>query len=130
MIFGEMQFSQIGYLADNPTFKQNADGSMVANFRLITNVGWKDKGSQELKSRAEGFNYEIWGESGRVLAERIEKGDQLYVVSEPRNDQYVDGNNVKHYSVRFRVNRWQRLGKRGQDQEVGGDALQGGDIPF
>jgi len=36
MIFGELEFKQIGHLAAAPTFRQNDDGSKVANFRVIT----------------------------------------------------------------------------------------------
>lgn len=128
-IYGELEMKQIGFLAADPTFRKNADGSMVANFRVITNIGWKDKASGEPKSRAEGFNYEIWGESAKTLAERVKKGDEIYVVSEPRNDQY-EADGVTHYTVRHNVNRWRRFAKREQGQEVGGDALGEGDVPF
>jgi len=126
---GELEMVQIGFLADNPTFRKNPDGSKVANFRVITNVVWKDKNTQEEAGRAEGFNYELWGESAEFFADMMKKGYRVYVRGEPRNDQYeVEG--VTRYGVRIRVSKWENLTKIDRpDQTTGGEAERFNDVP-
>ncbi|MBR8426261.1 single-stranded DNA-binding protein [Burkholderia cenocepacia] len=133
-VYGELEFRQIGYLAANPVFRKDGDNKVV-NFRLITNIGWKDKATQEERGRAEGFNYELWGEGAEYFADRMKKGGRLYVVGEPRNDSY-EKDGVTHYGMRIRVSRWQDLsgqpqeadGKSGQD--AGGAGIPEGETAF
>ncbi|WP_199028885.1 single-stranded DNA-binding protein [Ralstonia sp. ASV6] len=128
-IRGELEMTQIGFLADNPQFRKNPDGSKVANFRVITNVTWKDKNTQEEVSRAEGFPYELWGESAEIFADMMKKGYRVYVKGEPRNEKYeLDG--VTRYGVRIRVTKWENLTKIDRpDQATGGEAERLDDIP-
>lgn len=127
MIFGELEMKQIGNLAEAPSFRQNENGSKVANFRLITNVRWKDKASGEFKDRAEGFNFELWGEGAEHIR-ALERGQQLYVSAEPYNDSYeVSGE--KRYQIRFRVTRWFVLGGRKGATNGKPDPAAGGEIP-
>lgn len=127
MIFGELEMKQIGNLAEAPTFRQNENGSKVANFRLITNVRWKDKASGDFKDRAEGFNYELWGEGAEHIR-ALERGQQLYVSAEPYNDSY-EVNGEKRYQIRFRVTRWVVLGGRKGAPNGKPDQAAGGEIP-
>jgi len=135
MIFGELEFKQIGRLADNPTYRLNANGTKVANFRVITNVGWKDKTTGEMMDRAEGFRYELWGDPAERIAQ-LQKGAEIYVVAEPYNDRHEVAGEATRYEIRFRVTKWRELGRRGKtdnaaDAPRGGDASsEGGDIPF
>ncbi len=127
---GELEMVQIGFLADNPTFRQNPDGSKVANFRVITNIVWKDKNTQSERSRAEGFNWELWGEGAAFFAEIMKKGHRVYVKGEPRNDQYEGEGGVTRYGVRIRVSKWETLTKVDRaDQPAGGDGRDD-DRPF
>lgn len=133
MIFGELEFKQIGRLASAPSFRKNPDGSKVANFRVITNVGWKDKASGEFKDRAEGFRFELWGDSAERLSE-LPTGQEIYVVAEPYNHRY-EHNGETRYEVRFRVTRWRELGRKAApgspDAAAGGDSSgDPGDVPF
>jgi single-stranded DNA-binding protein len=126
MIFGELEMTQIGHLADAPSFRQNPDGSKVANFRLITNIGWKDRTSGDFKDRAEGFQYELWGD-GADHIKNLPKGGHLYVVSEPYNHRFMDPETrTERHMVRFRVTKWRSLdrkpGNAASDPAAGGDA--------
>ena len=127
MIFGELEFRQIGNLAAVPTFRQNDDNSKVANFRVITNIGYNVKATGEQKDRAEGFNFELWGEGAEHIR-KLESGQEIYVVAEPYNHRY-EKDGETHYSIRFRVTRWRALGRKatgaGRVEGAGGDA--GGD---
>ncbi|MEX3555155.1 MAG: single-stranded DNA-binding protein [Burkholderia gladioli] len=129
-VYGELEHRQIGFLAADPVFRKNGDQKVV-NFRVITNVGWIDKPSGEERGRAEGFNFELWGESAERFADRMRKGSQVYVVGEPRNEQY-DKDGVTHYSHRVRVSRWRDLSGKpqeagGRQREEGGGTDAGGD---
>ncbi|ABO60181.1 single-stranded DNA-binding protein (plasmid) [Burkholderia vietnamiensis] len=133
--YGELEFRQIGYLAADPSFRKNGDQKVV-NFRVLTNEVWKDKATQEERSRVEGFNYELWGEGAEHFAERMKKGRRVYVVGQPRNDSYEKEPGVTQYGVRIRVSRWQDLGAPSQDadgksrQDAGGAGIQEGEAAF
>ena len=139
MIHGELEFRQTGRLAAPPSFRQNPNGSKVANFRLITNVSWKDKASGEQKDRAEGFPYELWGEQAEVLKNlNLDKGTEISIKAEPMNDKYKDEQTGEdRYRVRFRVTWWRLHGRRpenatsGASAPAGGDSSEeSGDVPF
>jgi single-strand DNA-binding protein len=131
MIFGELEFRQIGNLAAAPTFRQNDDGSKVANVRVITNIGWTDKRTGEQKDRAEGFNFEVWGEGAEHIR-KLESGQEIYIVAEPYNHKY-EKDGEPQYSIRFRVTRWRALGRKGTGagrvEGAGGDGVDD-DAPF
>lgn len=123
MVFGELMMVQIGRLAEKPSLKRNGDGSVVSNARLITNVGWKDKGTGDLKDRAEGFNYELWGDSAQRFAE-LEAGDEVYVRGEPRNYSWEPGDGQPtRYGVRIVISNWRAFNKK---LKGNGDAGPGG----
>ncbi|HEP6430795.1 TPA: single-stranded DNA-binding protein [Burkholderia cenocepacia] len=132
--YGELEFRQIGYLAADPSFRKNGDQKVV-NFRVLTNEVWKDKGTQEEKSRVEGFNYELWGEGAEHFADRMKKGRRVYVVGQPRNDSY-EKDGVTQYGVRIRVSRWQDLGASSQEadgksrEQVGGAGAPEDEVAF
>jgi single-strand DNA-binding protein len=140
MIHGELEFRQNGRLAAPPSFKKNPNGSKVANFRLITNVSWRDKASGEQHDRAEGFGFELWGDQAEVFANlNLDKGTELTVKAEPINHTYKDEKTGEdRYRIRFRVTSWRLHGGRrtegaatGTSAPVGGDASEEpGDVPF
>jgi len=118
---GLNRFEQIGYLADNPSFNVMPSGEKVANFRVITNEFWTEKESGEKKERAEGFQYEIWGDSAENFLKIMKKGQRIYVEATLRNHKYKDEQTGEDkYRIRFRANRWLNL-----DRNEGG----GGDEP-
>ncbi|CAE6822569.1 Single-stranded DNA-binding protein [Paraburkholderia domus] len=118
-IHGELEFVQIGFLAADPTFRQNGD-DMVVNFRVITTETWRDRVTKEERTRSEGFNYELWGPSAEHFKNRMSSGSQVYVKGQPRNDSY-EKEGVTHYGVRIRVSRWRALDRQEKnDQPVSG----------
>jgi single-strand DNA-binding protein len=114
---GLNRFEQIGYLADNPSFKIMPSGEKVTNFRVITNEFWIDKETKEKKERAEGFAYEVWGESAEHFVNIMKKGQRIYVEATLRNHKYQDEKTGEDkYRIRFRTERWLNL-----DRNEGGD---------
>lgn len=112
---GILELTQIGYLAANPDYKVTPDGKKVANFVVITNESWFDKGTEEERERAESIRYEIWGDSAENLHKIVQKGHRIWVQSEPRNNEYTDNDGKKVYNMRFVVNKWLTLEKKQRD---------------
>lgn len=113
---GILEMKQIGFMAANPDYKVNANGTKVANFRVITNVFWNDKDA-ERQERPEGFRYELWGDSAENFVKIVKQGHRVYVESEPRNNEYVDPTTgEKRYNIRFVVNKWLILEKKDASQ--------------
>ncbi len=124
---GVLASRQMGNLAADPTFYKNGD-QQVANFRVITNISWKDKGSGEERERVEAFNWELWGPSAENFVLRMKKGRRVYVEGEQRNDVY-EKDGVKHYGVRFVCDLWQDCGGPLNGAAASSAGAQGGHGP-
>lgn len=121
---GLIEGKQIGYLAADPTFKKNANGSMVSNFRLLTNMSYTLKDSDKPVDETVGIFYELWGKSAENFVSFMKKGSRVCVDFTIRNDEYEDPANPgkKIYRDRYRVTKWLSLTpKSGSDDYVGGE---------
>lgn len=141
MIFGELSFTQIGNLAEAPSYRKNPDGSEVANLRVITTVSWKNRDSEGYSERAEGFRFEAWGPQAAKLAE-LSKGSEIYIEAEPRNaSREPEGGGDTIYFIRFVVRKWwvprsaRSAASNGsssgaKEMPKQGGTIDEGDIPF
>ena len=117
---GKVGGFQLGYLAADPSFKKNADGSMVANFRILTTLGYTAKDKVTKVDETVGLWYELWGASAESFASFMKKGMRVDLDFTIRNDEYEDPATPgkKIYRDRYRVTRWLSLTPKGDT--VGG----------
>lgn len=102
-------FSGVGRLTKDPVHRQVGETS-VCKFGMAFSKKIKDKEYTDF------FDFEVWGKGSEVIAKYCQKGDQLFVSGEPRQEKW-EKDGQQRTSVTFRVNDFQLLGGKKRDQE-------------
>ncbi len=92
----------------------NAGETTVTRGRLIHSNSHRDRESGEWKkSEPMGFDFEIWGNYGKALADKASKGTAILIEGGwiPNHFEKEDGTKV--YGMRLRLTRWQILAQPG-----------------
>ena len=112
----------IGHLGADPETKSMPSGTSVANLRIATTEGYKDKQSNEWQERTEWHNVALFGRLAEVAGEYLRKGSQVYIEGRLRTRkwQYKQGND--RYSTEIIGNDMQMLGGRGGAAGAGAGA--------
>ena len=98
-------FSGLGRLTKDPVVKQVGE-TTVCRFSMAFSKKIKDKEYTDF------FDFELWGRAGEVVNEYCQKGDQLFVSGEPRQERWEKDGQARS-SVLFRVNDFRLVsGKR------------------
>ncbi len=83
-----------GRLVADPEIRQTGEGKPVANFRLAVNRRFKREGEPE----ADLFSCVAFGKLAETIEKcSVSKGTKLLIEGEDRNNNWEDGNGVKHY---------------------------------
>lgn len=102
-----------GNLAADPK-TTTAGETTVTRGRLIRSNSFKDRESGEwIRTEPMGFDFEVWGNHGKALAEKAKKGTAILIEGGfiPNNFEKEDGTKV--HGIRLRVNRWQIVAQPG-----------------
>ena len=85
----------IGRLCADPEFRQTTSGIAVCRIRIAVNrPKQKDKEQQ-----ADFISCTAWRSTAEFISRYFSKGQMILVEGQLRNNDYVDGNGVKHYSM-------------------------------
>lgn len=95
-------FSGLGRLTKDPVVKQVGE-TTVCRFSMAFSKKIKDKEYTDF------FDFELWGRAGEVVNEYCQKGDQLFVSGEPRQERWEKDGQARS-SVLFRVNDFRLVG--------------------
>lgn len=117
----------VGNLADEPTFATLNNGGEVANMRLITSESWKDRETQEKRSRAQGHNIVVYNENiVRVIRDYCHKGTKLYIEGSLETRKYQDSNGVDKYVTEVVVQKYRGEMTLMGDRPADDGAFEGG----
>lgn len=103
----------IGHLGADPDTKSMPSGTAVANLRIATTEGYKDKQSNEWQERTEWHNVALFGRLAEVAGEYLRKGSQVYIEGRLRTRKWQDKQGNDRYSTEIIANDMQMLGGRG-----------------
>lgn len=103
----------IGHLGADPETKSMPSGTSVANLRIATTEGYKDKQSNEWQERTEWHNVALFGRLAEVAGEYLRKGSQVYIEGRLRTRKWQDKQGNDRYSTEIIGNDMQMLGGRG-----------------
>lgn len=84
----------MGRLCDDPEFRQTQSQIPVCRFRIAINRQ-KAKDGQE---KADFINCVAWRSSAEFVSRYFSKGSMIVIEGKMQNNDYTDGNGVKHYS--------------------------------
>ena len=87
----------IGNLTADPELKQTTSGVSVCRFSIAVQrrFGRNDQG----QTPADFFNIVAWRQSAEFVARYFKKGRAILVCGQIQNDNWTDGQGVKHYST-------------------------------
>lgn len=104
-----------GRLTRDVEMRQTTSGKMVAKFSIATNSGFKDQNGEEQVTFTE---CTAWGKTAEFMSRYFQKGTQLIVEGELRNNNYTDRDGVKHYGMLVNVRGVSFCEKRSEGQQM------------
>jgi single-strand DNA-binding protein len=102
----------IGNLGADPETRAMPSGMTVANLRLATSEGWKDKQSGEQKERTEWHTVAMFGRLGEIAGEYLKKGSKIYIEGSLRTRKWQDKSGNDRYTTEIIANEMQMLDSR------------------
>lgn len=87
----------MGRLTADPEMKQTNSGTAYCKFSVAVNRSFADKQTGE--RQADFINVTAWGKTAEFVTKYFHKGSMIIVEGELRNNNYTDGNGIKHYSM-------------------------------
>jgi single-strand DNA-binding protein len=105
----------IGNLGRDPEMRYTPSGQAVTQATVAATRRYQQNG--EWTEQTEWFRLVIWGESGERFAEKMHKGDKVYIEgrTETRNWEGQDGQ--KRHTTEINVQVWQDLMTRTRDDD-------------
>ena len=126
----------IGNLGRDPEMRYTPSGQAVTQFTVATNRNYRDQ-QGEWQSETEWFRVVVWGQQAERTAERLRKGNKVYVEGRIQTRQWEDQTGNKRYTTELVANQVSSLERRDRDEEApfpddrpgGGERPDGGEKP-
>ena len=123
----------IGNLGRDPEMRYTPSGQAVTQFTVATNRHYRDQPG-EWQSETEWFRVVVWGPQAERTAERLRKGNKVYVEGRIQTRQWEDQQGQKRSTVELVANQVTSLERRDRDEDAqfaddrpsGGAADRGG----
>lgn len=112
----------VGNVGIDPEVRTTESGVKVARVRLATSERYTDRQSGERKELTEWHTITLWRGLADVVDRYVHKGSQLFIEGRLRTREWMDKDNVKHYSTEILADNMQLLGSRSDSQSVAATA--------
>lgn len=109
----------IGNLGADPEVRYTPGGSAVANIRVATTHGWRDKQSGERQEQTEWHRVVLFGRLAEIGGEYLRKGSKVYIEGRLQTRKWQGQDGQDRYTTEIVANDLQMLDSRG-----------GGSAPF
>jgi single-strand DNA-binding protein len=131
----------IGRLGADPEVRYTPDGTMVVNFRLATDLQWKDKNGERLQ-RTEWHRIVAYAKLAEICSNYLSKGKLIFIEGRIQTRSWEDKDGVKRSTTEIVASNMQMLDSKGQtrSQEAvvddqthaspGSESAPGDDVPF
>jgi single-strand DNA-binding protein len=103
----------IGRLGADPEVRYTPDGTMVANFRLATDLQWKDKNGEKLQ-RTEWHRIVAYGKLAEICSNYLSKGKLIFIEGRIQTRSWEDKDGVKRSTTEIVASNMQMLESKGQ----------------
>ncbi len=107
----------IGNLGRDPEMRYTPSGQAVTQFTVATNRNYRDQ-QGEWQSETEWFRVVVWGQQAERTAERLRKGNKVYVEGRIQTRQWEDQTGNKRYTTELIANQVSSLERRDRDEEA------------
>jgi single-strand DNA-binding protein len=102
----------IGRLGSDPEIRYMPNGNAVANLRLATNDGYKDKNGQ-FQETTEWHRVVLFGKVAEIAGQYLQKGRLVYIEGRIRTNKWQDQSGQDRYTTEIVANEMQLLGGGG-----------------
>ncbi len=109
----------IGNLGRDPEMRYTPSGQAVTQFTVATNRRWRGQ-NDEWQEETEWFRVVVWGQQAERTAERLRKGNKVYIEGRIQTRQWEDQSGQKRYTTELVANTVTSLERRERDE---------GDVP-
>ena len=110
----------MGNLTRDPEVKFLPNGTAVANFGLAVNESYTDRQTGEQRESVCFVDVEAWGRQAEVVGEYFTKGRPILVEGSLKYDSWEADDGTKRNRLRVRLQRFQFVGGRRDEDEMGG----------
>ena len=107
----------IGNLGRDPEMRYTPSGQAVTQFTVATNRNFRDA-QGEWQSETEWFRVVVWGQQAERTAERLRKGNKVYVEGRIQTRQWEDQTGNKRYTTELVANQVSSLERRERDEDA------------
>lgn len=108
----------IGNLGADPEVRYMPSGGAVANIRVATTEGWKDKQSGENVEQTEWHRIVLFNRLGEIAGEYLRKGARVYIEGSLRTRKWQDKDGQDRYTTEIVARDMQMLDGRGAGSNV------------
>ncbi|WP_192485268.1 MULTISPECIES: single-stranded DNA-binding protein [Cysteiniphilum] len=109
----------LGRLGADPEVRYMPSGMSVANLRLATNDGYKDRQTGQFVENTEWHRVVVFGKQAETIAQYTQKGSLLYIEGRIRTNKWQDQNGQERYTTEIVANEMQLMGGRNEGQNNG-----------
>jgi single-strand DNA-binding protein len=107
----------IGNLGRDPEMRYTPSGQAVTQFTVATNRRWRDQ-QDEWQEETEWFRVVVWGQQAERVAERVRKGNKVYIEGRIQTRQWEDQSGQKRYTTELIANQVTSLERRERDDDA------------
>ncbi len=105
----------IGNLGRDPEMRYTPSGQAVTQFTVATNRRWKGQ-NDEWQEETEWFRVVVWAQQAERVAERLRKGNKVYVEGRIQTRQWEDQTGQKRYTTELVANQVSSLERREREE--------------
>ncbi|WP_119328939.1 single-stranded DNA-binding protein [Cysteiniphilum halobium] len=109
----------LGRLGADPEVRYMPSGMSVANLRLATNDGYKDRQTGQFVENTEWHRVVVFGKQAETVAQYTQKGSLLYIEGRIRTNKWQDQNGQERYTTEVVATEMQLMGGRNDGQNNG-----------
>jgi single-strand DNA-binding protein len=103
----------IGRLGADPEVRYTPDGTMVTNFRIATDLQWKDKNGEKIQ-RTEWHRIVAYGKLAEICSNYLSKGKLIFIEGRIQTRSWEDKDGVKRSTTEIVAANMQMLDSKGQ----------------
>ena len=110
----------MGNLTRDPEMKYIPSGTAVTNFGLAVNERYTDRQTGEQKESPCFVDVEAWDRQAEVVSEYLKKGSPVFIEGALKFESWEAEDGTKRSRLKVRLIRFQFIGGRRDDDEMGG----------
>lgn len=118
----------IGNLGKKPEVRKTGNGKSVCTFSMATTKSFKKHGSSEWEKTTTWWNIVIWGDKADKMAALLDKGSQVFVEGEGRQNKYTDKTGIERVSLDIHAEEIKLLAKVDRQDSAQEDSPTGGGL--